>query len=599
MNILLFIIVLFLIYLINPLKNEEKIITSPFISIFYIIGTSYLLSFLDIPMYKVLYLIPLILIIMLLVIKSKLNSNLFSFKLNLIKHLILIFILLCSMFIGYVIFPKYPCEKWDSQFHMYKIKAIIMEKNIFYKNQEYIRYWHYPSGFHSFTYFLASDVRDIPNTIYFIEVFIVMLFVLSHYYIGECIKKGIGIYTALFVPLNYEFYRILLKAIYPNALGYCIFLILIAFLLRYKSTKNNIYLYLFSFGVFSLIFTHTFPFLMLTLFLVSLMLWDVMYKEYIDISKYIKFFSISILCSLIIIYSKLINDIISYSNTSYVIHNINLITLYNVIIFILGGIGTCYFTTVAIALLFSHQLPFSLFIKCLLATITYIVLFIFGMIFLVKNKKGYFVFYGLLMILWILNNQLIGFKIPFFSALYNSIRWFYNFQILMPVFYGCGLYYISKIIPTKRKLIITAIIITLLSYNAYTTYSTHPKYYWKFYLVGSDEIDAFNFINENNISNELFLNFGQDSGQFIPIFTNNKCVFCWGNGNKFNNVTAKEIINYTWYNNYDEFIHFCKSNNISYVFISKNIKVNYEFFEDEDYFEKIYSKNNITVIEIK
>ena len=66
-----------------------------------------------------------------------------------------------------------------------------------------------------------------------------MLFILSHYYIGECIKEGVGIYTALFVPLNYEFYRILLKAIYPNTLGYCIFLILIAFLLKYKSTKNR------------------------------------------------------------------------------------------------------------------------------------------------------------------------------------------------------------------------------------------------------------------------------------------------------------------------------------------------------------------------
>ncbi|ACV24325.1 DUF6541 family protein [Methanocaldococcus fervens] len=529
MEIFLFIVILLLIYLLNPLKGEEKVITTLFLSVFYIISISYLLSFVGIPMYKILYVITLLFLFIIQRIKqnSFLNLNLFkiqNFKLKW-KFIAIISILICSLFVAYSLFPKYPCEKWDSQYHMFKIKAIILEKTIFYKNQEYMRYWAYPSGFHSFTYFLASNVRDIPNTIYFIEIFMVMLFVLSHYYIGESIKEGTGIYTALFVPLNYEFYRILLKAIYPNTLGYCIFLILIAFLLRYKSTKNNIYLYLFSFGVFSLIFTHTFPFLMLTLFLASLMLWDVMYKKYGDILNHIKFFTIPILCSFIIIYPKFINSVISYSNTSYVIHNIHPYTIYDVIISILDGIGTCCSTTVAIGLLFSHQIPFILFMKRLLAMTLYIVLFIFGTIFLIKNKKGYFVFYILLMILWLLNNQLIGFKIPFFSALYNSIRWIYNFQILMPVFYGCGLYYIGKIIPTKRKLIVTTIIITLLS-NAYTTYSYHPKFYWRFYLVGDDEIDAFNFINENNISNKIFLNFGQDSGQFIPIFTNNKCVFC-------------------------------------------------------------------------
>jgi len=598
MDVFLFAIILFLIYLINPLKDEEKIITTPFVSIFYIIGTSYLLSFLSIPMYKILYILPLLLIIILLMLKSNLNIKL-SIRLNL-KSLILIFTLLCSLFIGYAIFPKYPCEMWDSQFHMFKVKAIMIEDSIFYKNQEYIRYWHYPSGFHSFTYFLASDVKDIPTTIYFIEIFIIMLFVLSHYYIGECIKEGIGVYTALFVPLNYEFYRILLKAIYPNALGYCIFLILIAFLLRYKSTKNRCYLYLFSFGVFSLIFTHVFPLLMLILFLASLIFWDVMYKEYRDILNYIKFFSISILCSLVIIHFKLINDVISYSNTSYVVNNINLYKVYIVIISIFGGVGTCTSTSMAIDLLSNPQISFFLFIKYLLVSYIYIILFIFGTIFLIKNRKGYFVFYILLMILWLLNNYLIGFKIPFFSALYNSTRWFYNFQILMPVFYGCGLYYITKgTIFTKKKFLITVTLIVLLSYNAYTIYSTHPKFYWKFYLVGSDEIDAFNFINKNNISNELFLNFGQDSGQFFPIFTNNKCVFCWGNYNKFNNVTANEIINYTWHNNYNKFIHFCKTNNISYVFISKNLKINYKFFENNSYFEKIYGKNNITIIKIK
>jgi len=341
MEIFLFIVILLLIYLLNPLKGEEKVITTPFLSVFYIISISYLLSFVGIPMYKILYVIPLLFLFIIQRIKqnSFLNLNLFkiqNFKLKW-KFIVILSILICSLFVAYSLFPKYPCEKWDSQYHMFKIKAIMLEKTIFYKNQEYMRYWAYPSGFHSFTYFLASNVRDIPNTIYFIEFFMVMLFVLSHYYIGESIKEGTGIYTALFVPLNYEFYRILLKAIYPNTLGYCIFLILIAFLLRYKSTKNNIYLYLFSFGVFSLIFTHTFPFLMLTLFLASLMLWDVMYKKYGDILNYIKFFTIPISLSLVIIISKILNNVISYSNTSYIVKTTNIYAFYDTIIKIFWG----------------------------------------------------------------------------------------------------------------------------------------------------------------------------------------------------------------------------------------------------------------------
>ncbi|WP_456373819.1 hypothetical protein [Methanocaldococcus sp.] len=602
MEILLFILILLLIYLLNPLKDEEKVITTPFITVLYIISVSYVLSFLGIPMYKLLYILPLFIACIFYYKKYwKKNLNLiFSFNFtNSLKLRILLFIILISLIIGYFVLPKYPCEMWDSQFHMYKIKAIMLEKTIFYTNEEFKRYWSYPSGFHSFVYFLSIDFKEIPKTIYFIEFYTIVLFVLAHYYIGESLKEGLGLYTALFVPLNYEFYRILLKAIYPNTLGYSIFLILIAFLMNYRNSGDNIYLHLFSFGVFSLIFTHSFPFLMLVLFLISLILWEIIYKNYENIINYMKYFLISIVSSMVIIYSKLIREIINYShvnNSKY----ISVVYIYKIIgVVILGGFGSASVISLYLDLI-SKPYGFYTILLLLMVSLIYIGLYIFGSIFLIKNKKGFFIFYCILMIFWLLNRYLFGLKIPFFSALYNYTRWFYNFQILMPLFYGCGLYYLSnRFLNNYKKYLIVGIILIILGYHAFVTYQKSPKFYWNFYLVGNEEIKVFNFINENNITNKLFLNFGQDAGQFIPIFTNNKCVFCYGNLNTFKNVTAKEIINYTWNYNYKEFVQFCKDNNIEYIFIPKNSSVNYKFFKNSSYFEKIYCKNNITILKVK
>jgi len=603
-----------LMYLINPINDrEEKLITTPFLSVFYIISFSYILSFVGIPMYKIYYLFPLIAILILKAIveftKNK-NKEILIFHFGIPKiqrvnlknnHIILILIIICALFFSYSLFPKYPCEKWDSQFHSYKIKAMMLEKTIFYKDLEYRKYLHYPAGFHCLVYFLADKISEIPHSIYLLEFYIILLFVFAHYYLGRCIKKDLGIYTAVFVPLNYEFYRIILRAIFPNTLGYCLFLILIAFLLKYKLNGSKIYLYLFSFGTFSLIFTHTFPFLMLILFLISLIIFDIVHFNYKDLINYSKYFFLSLSLSLTIIVSKILNDVLKYSNASYVIEYIKPYILKETLIVLIGVFGSTYLITTILALFSPTRFFYGKFVIYLIFGSVYFILFIFGTIFLIKNRLGYFILYILLMELWLINNQLIGFKIPFFSALYNPIRWFYNFQILTPLFYGCGLYYISKKIKklTNKGLLILPILLIIMGFLAYNFYIDTSKNYWRYYLVGDDEIDAFNFINKNNISNELFLNFGEDSGQFIPIFTKNKCVFCYGNGNTFKNISVNKIINYTWNYNYSNFIQFCKSNNITYVFISKNVNVNREFFNNSRYFEEVYFKNNITILKIR
>ncbi|ACX72064.1 conserved hypothetical protein [Methanocaldococcus vulcanius M7] len=109
MSILLFLTILMLMYLINPINSsEEKIIMSPFLSVFYIISFSYILSFIGFPMYKIYYLFPLIAILILKIIveftKNKNKEIIFRLgalkiqRVNLkINHILLILIITCAL----------------------------------------------------------------------------------------------------------------------------------------------------------------------------------------------------------------------------------------------------------------------------------------------------------------------------------------------------------------------------------------------------------------------------------------------------------------------------------------------------------------------
>ncbi len=260
---------------------------------------------------------------------------------------------------------------------------------------------------------------------------------------------------------------------------------------------------------------------------------------------------------------------------------------------ILGGLGSYYIVNTLLILICNIYVSFEYFLKCLILATIYFLLFLFGCIYFYKKEYSFLITYSILMILWIINNQVFGIYIPFYSALYDSSRWFLNFQIFSPVFYGAGLYYIREKI--SKKLAVLFLVVLMLG-HIHSNIFHHP-FYWKFYVVNDEVIEAFNFIDKN-LKNETILNFGQDSGQFIPIFTNNKCTFFWINKH-WRGKHVSYIQQLTWEGNYKEFINFCKSSNISYVFISINSNVNKTFFENKKYFEIIFRNNSTMLVNIK
>ena len=96
----------------------------------------------------------------------------------------------------------------------------------------------------------------------------------------------------------------------------------------------------------------------------------------------------------------------------------------------------------------------------------------------------------------------------------------------MPIFYGFGVYSILNSIK-KRTLKIGFILLTsfVIFSSAYMNYQIIPDYLKEQYVVTEADLNAFEWINLNNISNETFLNFGEDAGQFLPIYTDNKPAF--------------------------------------------------------------------------
>lgn len=611
MDIPYIIMILLLVYFINPLKNEEKLITTPFLTVSYVVVLSYILSILNIPMYKFLHMLPLLIFLIYNITTKRFNFKeiVINFKKS---YLTLSIILLFTIFIGYNLFPPNPANTTDTQYHSYKSKAMIEEKTIFYKTNEvpYKYYVNYPAGFHSMVYFLSSSVSDILNSIQFIKFYILILFVLGYYLIGEGIKKGLGCWIALFLPLTNVVYRIV-GTLLPNTLGYALMLICIFFILQYRTTKNNIYLILFSFTTLSLVYVHTFPLIILTLFLLSLSIYEVYLKCYNNIMKYWGFFGASILLAVSLIYSRMAKNIVSYGTStnftpepiSVIVHNI------------LAGMGLIYLYFLASSSKTGGLDNTNTFFISLIFTF----LLIIGIYNLIKTKNNNlnngipFILLLILLILNIINIKFIYLPIPFFSSQYDSARMAIHIQVIMPIFYGAGLYFIYQLIECIKyktntySLIKPFFVMSILLFSIFSAYTNYNIIYNKQksnYVIHNNDLKIFEYMNKHNISNQTILNFGEDAGQFLPIYTKNKPVFSFFKfqsnnttvgGVPFDNITLA-IDN----KNYTVILNACKKENIKYLYMSEYLgKYDGGFFENRTYFEIIYKKGNAKLVKIK
>ncbi|ABR56230.1 hypothetical protein Maeo_0646 [Methanococcus aeolicus Nankai-3] len=616
MDIIYPITLLILIYFVNPLKNEEKLFTTPFLTVSYVIIMTYILSLLNISIYKFLYIMPLLIFSIYYLKTKKLN---FNKEYNAIKqalkrkYIILSIILLFTIFMGYNIFPPNPANTTDTQFHSYKSKAMIEEKTIFYKTNEipYKYYVSYPAGFHSLVYYLSSSVSDILNSIQFIKFYILLLFVLGYYLIGEAIKKGLGCWIALFLPLTNVVYRIV-GVLLPNTLGYALMLICIFFILKYRTTKNNIYLILFSFITISLVYIHTFPLIILVLFLISLSIYDLYLKYYKNIVKYWSSLILSILSAVLLIYSKMAENIVSYGKST----NFTPEPISAIIRNILAGMGIIYLyiwtnssktgildntNTVFISLIFT-------------------VLLIIGIYNLSKTKNNNlnngapFILLLILLILNIINIKFIHIPIPFFSSQYDSARMAIHIQIIMPIFYGAGLYAIYKLIESNKKTKISTynilkplFIISILLFStisAYTNYEIISEKQKDSFVIHNNDLKIFEYMNKHNITNQIILNFGEDAGQFLPIYTKNKPVFYFykfqSNNATVGNTSFDSIISAIDNKNYTTILNSCKKENISYIYMPEYLgKYDGGFFNNSKYFKIIHIKGNAKLVKIK
>jgi len=526
-------------------------------------------------------------------------------------------ILLFTIFIGYNTFPPNPANTTDTQYHSYKTKAMIEEKTIFYKTNEvpYKYYVNYPAGFHSIIYFLSSSVGDILNSIQFIKFYILILFVLGYYLIGESIKKGLGCWIALFFPLTNVVYRII-GVLLPNILGYAMMLVGIFFILQYRNTKNNIYLILFSFTIASLIYTHTFPIIITTLFLIAVSIHDIIlrngkfFKFYNSkfrfdkkiLNYWISFFS-GALFSTSLIYSKMAKCIVSYGKSANFTSEPILTVIHN----ILAGMGIFYlYVLTKISLDNTNTFLISLIF-------TY--LFILSIYCLLKLKNGFpFILLLFLLILNIINIKFIHLYIPFFSSQYDSARMAFHIQIIMPIFYGSGCYLMYKLIENIKlinakkyniiKSSFISFIILFSIFSAYTNYNIIYNKHKNTYVIHNNDLKIFEYMNNHNITNETILNFGEDAGQFLPIYTKNKPVFYYykfqSNNATVGNTSFDEIIQSVDDKNYTVILNACKKEDIKYIYMSEYMgKYDRGFFENKTYFEIICKEGNAKLVKIK
>ncbi|CAB3288495.1 conserved membrane protein of unknown function [Methanocaldococcus lauensis] len=601
-----FLVLLILIYFINPLNNEEKILTTLFITVSYIVIFSYLLSISNKPMYKYLYIIPLLLILLLIYFKNKKPNKFIKFKNFKQSHIILAIITIYSLFIGYILFPQNPANTTDVQFHSYKAKEIIEEKTIFYKTNEepYKYYVDYPSGFHSIIYLLSSSVSDILNSIQFMKFYMLILFIFGYYLVGEGIKRGLGIFISLFFPLTNVVYRII-GTLLPNTLGYAMMLVCIFFILKYRITKDNRYIYLFSFVILSLVYIHTFPLIILTLFLISVSIYDLYSKHYKDIIKYWSSYILSISLAVLLILQKMAKSVINYGKST----NFSPEPILKIVHNILAGLGIYYIY------IWTNTLKTGILdnINTFIISIVFTFLLIVGLYNLSRIKYNGipFIILLILLILNIINIKFLHIYIPFFSNQYDSARMAMHIQIIMPIFYGSGLYFLYRLISMKKrkynflKIIFISFVLLFSLYASYTNYSILSNFQKKIYVIHQNDLKIFEYINKNNITNQTILNFGEDAAQFLPIYTKNKPVFCYynfssgrdkleGNISLFDIATAIDNKNYTF------IVNLCKRENIKYIYISEYLgRYDKGFFNNSKYFKILYQIGNAKLVEIK
>ncbi|NPA62368.1 MAG: hypothetical protein GXN95_02305 [Methanococci archaeon] len=598
MNIITITLLLIITFLINPIKDlEEKIVTTPFLTLSYIIILSYVLCALNIPLYKWIYI--LILIPFLIYRLRTFNlDNFKNFKINLSNEfkILYVFLIIIAIFY-YLTWIPFPKAYVDVTFHAYKIKHLIDGNYI-------LGIRNYPSGFYIFIYILSDKASDILENIAYFRVIFLILIALSYYYLGSVFNKKLGLFMGIFALSLVEFYVYSIEEIYPNFFGFLFFIYAISFIYKYLKTNEKIHLFYTSLSIISMSFTHLFPLCMFLFFILSLSILKFK-KEYLAII----FITILSLGFSYTIYSSIGNSerIISSAKT---IHYDKKISYSDIITTTVECFGN---SPPFINILEDSYKNFKIYAKILkILMIFYIFLFIIGFIYSI-NERYYFPFIltTLLTIFWIFNVK-IGIYIPYFSYLYDLRRGIDNLSILLPIFYGIGLFAIYRIKkPLKNVLLIASIVLIILTLSI--DYSLIKESENVFIAISNDDFKAYNWINENNITNKTFfsLYIWADGSQYIPIYTKNNLIY------SYINLTFFDRYGYAmkyWSDNYNykNFIKICKKYNISYIYLSygrklppyfedveKDIKPNKNFFENKTYFQKVYESGTVTIYKIK
>ena len=607
MDIFYFIPILILIYLLNPLKNPEKLLLTPAITLSYIVLFSYLLSNLNIPMEKILYIIPLMVLLLYRLRSIKIEDILPKFDYR--KHTYLILILLFALYMGYAVFPDNPATTTDIQFHSYKTKAMIEEKTIFYKTgkQVYDYYLFYPAGTHSVLYLLSSKVSDILNAIQFLKFYILLLFVLGYYLVGESIKRGMGIFTALFLPLINMPYLIS-NVLIANVLGYSMMLYSMYLLLQYINKKDRRYLFLFILLTSSLALIHIFPIIILSLFLLSLTIYHLVVRKYKEIILYWVSYIVSLIYAFIMTYFRIPRRVAHHAGIKHIGGEPIIKTIHN----ILAGLGIGY--------LYVWR---DVSIKPISNTNTFLVSFVLTFLFMlgvynfVKNRIKNGIPFILLLIFLILNIVVIKIlripiPLPFFNHQYDSARMALHIQAIMPIFYGSGLYYLYRRVESIKnrdiynlvKPLFITFILLFAFFSAYTNYEILKPIGERISVIHENDLKVFEWMNKHNISNQRILNFGEDAGQYLPIYTTNEPVYTFyrfATGNtSFGGLSFDELLSSVDNKNYTKFIEACKKENITYIYLSEEMgKYDGGFFNNTQYFEILYQVGNAKIVKIK
>ena len=435
-----------------------------------------------------------------------------------------------------------------------------------------------------------------------------MLFVLGYYLLGEGIKKGMGIFTALFLPLINMPY-LASSSLIPNMLGYSMMLFSMYLLLRYIDKKRKEYLLFFIILTSSIALIHTFPVIILTLFLLSLTIYHLfILKKYRLIVFYWVSFIVSMLFAFCMVFTKMAKTVVSYSMSTDLCSEPMIKTIHN----ILAGLGIIYLyiwqqvsktpidntSTFLISLVFTPFLILGVY-NFVVNKIKNGIPFIFLLIFLILN-------------IVVLKILCIPIPLPFFNHQYDSARMALHIQAIMPIFYGSGLYYLYRKVESIKNIniynLVKPLFITFILlfafFSAHTNYEILKERGRYIYVIDDNDLKVFEWMNKNNISNQRILNFGWYAGQYLPIYTTNEPVYTFyrfATGNTtFGGLSFKELISSVDSKNYTKFLEACRTENITYVYLSDCIgKYGEEFFNNSKYFEILYQVGNAKIIKIK